>query len=181
MLSPGAFAQHERSGVLGCQPPYLPLASRPDVVVFRSAPLEHDLEIIGGVTATIYVSVDTVDTDVTAKLIDEYPPSAATPHGDALNVSDSIVRLRYRHGRKPQLVQPGTVVEVVITLYPTANRFQAGHRLRLDVSSSNFPRFDVNPNTGEAPGTERRRRDALVTVHHNGSYPSRVELATVAS
>jgi putative CocE/NonD family hydrolase len=181
LLAPGGFDQRERPGIFGCRPPYLPLASRPDVLVFRTEPLTDDLEVIGRVTAVLHVSVDALDTDVTAKLIDEYPASPSTPLGYALNLSDSIVRLRYREGRTATSLQPGAVVEVTVNLYPTANLFRAGHRIRLDVSSSNFPRFDVNPNTGAALGTERHRRPALVTLHHAATYPSRLELECVMS
>jgi len=84
-----------------------------------------------------------------AVLIDVYPPSVWYPQGYALNLTDSIARLRYRNGReRGELVKPGEPVPVTLTLYPTSNLFMPGHRIRLDVSSSNFPRFDVNPNTG---------------------------------
>lgn len=179
LLQPGGYDQRERPGVFGCTPPYLPLASRPDVLVFWTGPLDEDLEVIGGVTVVLHVSVDGVDTDVTAKLIDEYPPSPSTPLGYALNLTDSILRLRYRNGRTAEPVEPGSVIEAVVTLYPTANLFRAGHRIRLDVSSSNFPRFDVNPNTGAVPGSERHRRSALVTLHHGAAHASRLELAAM--
>ena len=95
------------------------------------------------------MATSAVDTDFTAKLIDVYPPSAWYPQGYALNLTDSIARLRYRNGReRGELVKPGEPVQVTLTLYPTSNLFMPGHRIRLDVSSSNFPRFDVNPEHG---------------------------------
>jgi hypothetical protein len=94
-----------------------------------------------------------VDTDFTAKLIDVYPPSAWYPQGYALNLTDSIARLRYRNGReRGELVKPGEPVPVTITLYPTSNLFLPGHRIRLDVSSSHFPWFDVKSHTGRRSG-----------------------------
>ena len=121
-----------------------------------------------------------VDTDFTAKLIDVYPSSPWYPLGYALNLTDSIARLRYRNGReRGELVTPGEPVRLTITLYPTSNLFGMSHRIRLDISSSNFPRFDVNPNTGEAIGRERRRVVADNTVFHEHGRASRVVLPVV--
>ena len=121
-----------------------------------------------------------VDTDFTAKLIDVYPSSAWYPQGYALNLIDSIARPRYRNGReRAELVKPGEPVQVTLTLYPTSNLFMPGHRIRLDVASSNFPRFDVNPKTGEAIGRERRRVVADNTVFHERGRDSRVVLPIV--
>ncbi|MEX2562554.1 MAG: CocE/NonD family hydrolase [Nitriliruptoraceae bacterium] len=181
LVEPGGFDQVEDGRWLGCDAPFLPLSSRSDVLVFRTEELSEDLEILGAVRVHLWVSTSTVDTDVTAKLIDEYPPSRAHPLGYALNLSDSIVRLRYRDGSPAQLVEPDEIVQVTVELYPTGNRFVAGHRLRIDVSSSNFPRFDVNPNTGEPIGHERRRVAADVTIHHDRHHPSRVEIPVVAT
>ena len=164
----------------GCEPPYLPLGSRPDVLVFETEPLEADTEITGPIEVNLWVATTAVDTDFTAKLIDVYPPSSWYPMGYALNLTDSLKRLRYRNGgESPEFVEPGEVVEVTITLYPTSNLFAAGHRIRLDISSSNFPRFDVNPNTGEPIGHERRRLSADNTVHHDAARPSHVVLPLI--
>ncbi|MCY3760661.1 MAG: CocE/NonD family hydrolase, partial [Gemmatimonadetes bacterium] len=96
--------------------------------------------------------------------------------------TDSIARLRYRNGReKGELLTPGETAGLTITLYPTSNLFAAGHRIRLDVSSSNFPRFDVNPNTGDPIGRERRRQGADNRVHHNRAQPSHVVLPVIPS
>ena len=117
---------------------------------------------------------------MTAKLIDLYPPSQWHPYGYALNLTDSIMRLRYRNGpEKPDFLSSGEIAEVTITLYPTSNRFSAGHRIRLDISSSNFPRFDVNPNTGDPIGTERRRQGADNTVYHSLAHPSHIILPII--
>jgi len=179
-MSPGGSDQRERAGILGCEPPYLPLASRSDVLVFQSEPLIANVEVTGPVSVRLWVSSSAVDTDFTAKLIDVYPPSAWYPNGYALNLTDSIMRLRYRNSpERAELLEPGQLAEIEITLYPTSNVFAAGHRIRLDVSSSNFPRFDVNPNTGEAIGRDRRRVVADNTVHHNRAGPSHVVLPLV--
>ncbi len=180
VMSPGGFDQVEGPRFWGCRPPFLPLGSRSDVLVFQTEPLEADLEVTGPVEVKLWVSSSVVDTDFTAKLIDVYPPSAWYPNGYALNLSDSLMRLRYRNGpEKGELLEPGEVAEVTITLYPTSNLFTAGHRIRLDISSSNFPRFDVNPNTGDSIGLERRRAAADNTVYHNAGRPSHIVLPII--
>ena len=180
VMSPGGFDQVEAPRFYGCRAPYLPLGSRHDVLVFETEPLSADVEVTGPIEVRLWVSTTAVDTDFTAKLIDVYPSSSWYPMGYALNLTDSLMRLRYRNGAgTPDFVEPGEVVEVTITLYPTSNLFSAGHRIRLDISSSNFPRFDVNPNTGEAIGRERRRVVADNTVHHNAGRPSHVVLPVI--
>ncbi len=180
LMVPGGFDQVERPEFYGCAPPCLPLGSRPDVLVFATEPLAGDMEVTGPIEVKLWVSSSAPDTDFTAKLIDCYPPSRWYPHGYALNLTDSIARLRYRNGReKGELLAPGEVAELTITLYPTSNLFAAGHRIRLDVSSSNFPRFDVNPNTGDPIGRERRRQGADNRVHHNAAQPSHVVLPVI--
>lgn len=176
---PGAFDQREDPRFFGSRAPYLPLASRPDVLVFQTDPLPRDVEVTGPVTVTLFVSTDAPDTDVTAKLVDVYPPSADYPQGFAMNLTDSILRLRYRNGRSAEPLEPGRVYECTVPLYPTANLFRAGHRIRLDVSSSNYPRFDVNPNTGEPLWASSVSRVAVNTVHHDAEYPSRVTLPLI--
>lgn len=128
---------------------------------------------------TLWVASSAPDTDFTAKLIDVYPPNPWYPYGYARNLTDSILRLRYRDGGTEAPYEPGDVVRIDIELYPTSNRFAAGHRIRLDVSSSNFPRFDVNPNTGDALWQERRRRPCDNTIFHDRDYPSQVLLPIV--
>jgi putative CocE/NonD family hydrolase len=159
----------------------LPLSERRDVLVFRTEPLKTDLEVTGTVEVKLWVASTAPDTDFTAKLIDEVPPNEGFPLGVDLNLTDSIIRMRYRDGLgqpSPPLA-PGEVVPVTITMYPNSNIFKAGHRLRIDVSSSNFPRFDVNPNTGEPPGTSRRRQTADNSVLHEAGHASRVVLPVV--
>ncbi|HEY1935153.1 MAG TPA: CocE/NonD family hydrolase [Acetobacteraceae bacterium] len=173
----GSWNQVEAPGFFGCSPPYLPLASRPDVLVFQTEVLRAPVQIVGPIEADLWVSTDGPDTDFTAKLIDVHPPSADYPGGYAMNLTDGILRLRYAEDPSaPHLRQPGELVRARITLFPTANLFLPGHRIRLDVSSSNFPKFDVNPNTGEPEGLARRRRVAVNSVFVDADRPSRVML-----
>jgi putative CocE/NonD family hydrolase len=159
-----------------------PLAARPDVLVFQSAPLDAPIEVTGPLSATLYVSSSAPDTDVTVKLVDVFPPSDDYPLGYALNISDSIFRLRYRDSfAQPQPLQPGEVYEVTIPMYGTSAIFGRGHRVRVDISGSNFPRFDLNPNTGEPIGRQRRAQVADTTIHHDAAHPSRIVLPVMAA
>ena len=128
----------------------------------------------------LWASSSAPDTDFTAKLVDVYPPSADYPGGVDLNVADSIVRARYRGGPgKAELMKPGQVYELTIEMYPTSLVFRRGHRIRLDVSSSNFPRFDVNPNTGEPLNDNRRWAIAENSIYHDPRHPSQIVLPVV--
>jgi hypothetical protein len=177
---PGGFDQREDPRFFGCRPPYLPLAARPDVLVWQTPPLERDVEVTGPVTVSLWVSSDAPDTDITAKLVDVYPPGPDYPHGFALNLTDSILRLRYRNGGRAEPLRPGTIYPCTFALYPTANLFRAGHCIRLDISSSNYPRFDVNPNTGEPLWASPLVRVAVNTIHHDAEHPSHVRLPLIA-
>lgn len=161
--------------------PQLPLSERRDVVVYRTAPLEEDIEVVGTVQVELWVSSTAPDTDFTAKLIDEIPPNEDYPLGFDLNIGDSIIRTRYREGddHVAAPLQPGQAVRVVVPLYPTATVFKKGHRIRVDVSSSNYPRFDVNPNTGDPLNEHRRMVRADNTIHHGAQFPSRLILPVI--
>lgn len=173
----GAFDQRERPDFVGSRPPYLPLRARPDVLVFQTEPLDEAVTVVGPLTVTLYVSSTGVDTDFTVKLVDVYPPSADFPSGFDMNLTDGVTRMSYRNGRSDRdLIEPGEVYEVTLELFPTANVFKAGHRIRVDVSSSNFPRWDVNPNTGEPLARHRRMISVDNTVYHDGARPSRIVL-----
>lgn len=163
----GGFNQVETEEFFGCRHPGMPLNARLDILSFETEPLSDDLTVIGPVTVRLKVSTDAPDTDFTAKLIDVYPPSPDYPRGYALNITDGIFRLRYRKGwDKPRLVTPDEgIMEITIQPFATANLFAKGHRIRLDISSSNFPKFDINPNTGEPEGTSRSRRIARNSVY----------------
>ena len=158
----------------------LPLSARSDVLVFQTPPLERNLEVTGRLIVKLWASSDGPDTDFTAKLIDVYPPNPDYPAGVDLNVGDSIVRARYRESlTTAKMLTPGEPVEFTIEMYPTSLVFQRGHRIRLDISSSNFPRFDVNPNTGEPLNENRRWRVAENTIYHDPQHPSRIVLPVV--
>ncbi|WP_281195382.1 CocE/NonD family hydrolase [Halorubrum sp. F4] len=173
----GGYDQRTRPDTFGADPPYGPLEERNDVLVFRTPPLEEAVEIAGPIRVRIHASTDALDTDFTAKLIDEHPASEEFPSGFALNLTDSICRGRYRNYRtEPDLLDPGEVYEFELELYPTANLFKPGHRIRLDVSSSNYPRYDVNHNTGGDLYGDREYETATNTIHHDADRPTHVEL-----
>ncbi|MGD2201609.1 MAG: CocE/NonD family hydrolase, partial [Candidatus Bathyarchaeota archaeon] len=180
VMMPGAFDQIERPDVLGCKPPYLSLASRDDVLVYETPPLEEALEITGPVTASLYISSSAPDTDFTLKLIDHYSPSPDYPRGYALNLSDTIFRARFHSSwEDPELLGPGRIYRLDLVSYPTSNLFEVGHRIRIDVSSSNYPRFDVNPNSGEPLGHGGRMITANQKVYHDAHNPSYVTLPII--
>jgi uncharacterized protein len=157
-----------------------PLSARGDVLVYQTPPLDRDVEVTGRLIVKLWAASDGPDTDFTAKLIDVYPPNADFPSGIDLNVGDSIVRARYRNGPgKAEMLKAGQAYEFTIELYPTSLVFKRGHRIRLDVSSSNFPRFDVNPNTGEPLNANRRWRVAENAVYHDPQHPSSVILPVI--
>jgi putative CocE/NonD family hydrolase len=158
----------------------IPLSARNDVVVFQTEPLADDTEVTGEIEVKLWISSTAVDTDFTAKLIDAYPPSGDFPGGFDLNIGDGIVRARFRDSLKEEkLMEPGKVYPVTIKLYPTSNVFKKGHRIRVDISSSNFPRFDVNPNTGEPLSQHRRIETCVNTVYHDAERPSHIVLPVV--
>ena len=180
VFEPGAYDQRESDAVFGATLPFLPLKSRDDVLVFQTLPLESDVTVIGPVTVKLHVSSTATDTDFTAKLVDVYPPSADFPTGFEMNITDGIIRTRYREQPDRQnLMTPGEIYEIDVTPFPTANVFKKGHRIRIDISSSNFPRFDVNPNTGEPLGLNRRSISADNTVHHDAVNSSYILLPVV--
>jgi putative CocE/NonD family hydrolase len=179
ILYAGGYDQRGRTDLLMCRDT-LPLAMRQDVLAFRTAPLEEAVEVTGPVVARLWVSSSARDTDFVARLIDEHPPNADYPEGFALNLSDWIVRMRYRNGReRAELIEPGEVYEVTLELPPTSNVFGAGHRIRLDVTSSSSPQFDVNPNTGGPLYRDRGWVVARNTLFHDAARPSSLELSFV--
>lgn len=182
IIERGGFDQREDPRFFGCQPPYLPLASRADVLVFETPPLSHDLDITGPVTAEIFVSSSAPDLDLCIKLIDVYPPSADYPQGFALNLTHGIQRCRFRDGwEAPRLMEPGAIYKIQVEAFPTANLFKAGHRLRLDIASSNFPHFDVNPQTGAPAWESGPTQVADVRIYTDAAHPSRLVLAPVTN
>jgi putative CocE/NonD family hydrolase len=151
-----------------------PVEERRDVLVFTSEPLDRPLEITGPVTVELWAASSAVDTDFTAKLVD------VRPDGYAMNLLDGIIRARYRDSAsEPRSLEPGTPYRFTIDLWSTSNVFLPGHRIRLEVSSSNFPRFDRNLNTGEAFGEGTVGVAARQTVFHQADRPSCVVLPLV--
>jgi putative CocE/NonD family hydrolase len=176
----GAFDQREAARFFGSTEPFRPLAERPDVLVFQTEPLAEAVEVTGPVTATLWISSDCPDTDFTIKLIDVYPPSADYPEGFAMNITDGILRARYRDSwERPSMMTPGTVYKLTVSAFPSSNLFARGHRIRLDVSSSNFPHFDANPNTGEPEGRATASRIATNRVFVDRDRPSHVVLPII--
>ncbi|NUQ01243.1 MAG: CocE/NonD family hydrolase [Armatimonadetes bacterium] len=148
-----------------------PVEGRPDVLVFTSAPLTAPLEITGRVTARLWVASSAPDTDFTVKLTDVYPD------GRSMLVLDGIRRMKFRNGfKQPELLTPGQVYPVEVDLWSTSLVFNRGHRLRVVVSSSNYPRFDANPNTGAPAGQPTTPRVASNTLFLGGERPSQVIL-----
>jgi uncharacterized protein len=151
-----------------------PVEARPDVLVYTTDALDADVEVTGPVIVTLYATTSARDTDFTAKLVDVRPDAYAQ------NLADGIARTRYRDSRTaPSLLAAGEVARLTIDLWATSHVFRAGHRIRLEISSSNFPRFDRNLNTGEDPATGTRHEVARQTIFHDHRYPSHVVLPLI--
>jgi putative CocE/NonD family hydrolase len=168
-----------RGGAVCCNPrvfPWGPMDQRPverraDVLVYTSRPLKAGVEATGPVKVVLYVSTSAKDTDFTAKLVDVFPD------GYARNLTDGILRLRYRNSlEKPVLAQAGEIYMVAVDAGVTSNVFLKGHRIRVEISSGNFPRFDRNPGTGAPIADDNRLIKASQTVYHDRAHPSRVVL-----
>jgi uncharacterized protein len=151
------------------------MEAREDILVYTSEPFKEGTEVSGPITPTLYVSSDAKDTDFTVKVLDVYPD------GRAYNLDESIQRMRYRDGYDRPLVwmEPGKVFKVTLQPLTTSNYFAAGHRLRIEVSSSNFPRFDRNLNTGGNNYDESKQVVAHNAVHHSKQYPSQITVTVV--
>jgi uncharacterized protein len=180
IMTPGPADQKESNDFFTAREPFQRLSDRADVLVYQTEPLEEPLEVTGPATVTLWIASSAVDTDFTAKLVDVYPPNEDYPEGYDMLINDSVIRTRYREGfDREVMMEPGTPYEVTIKLPPTSNLFAAGHRIRIDVSSSNFPRLERNPNTGEPTGTRTTPIKAEQTVFSDAEHPSRVVLPVV--
>src|SRR5580658_7711442 len=145
--------------------------NRDDVLVYSTKPVAEDMEVTGPVTVELWTKSSAVDTDFTAKLVD------VAPNGLALNLTDGILRMRYRDSQeKPEMMNPDQVYKITVDLWATSNVFKKGHILRLEVSSSNFPRFDRNLNTGAEQATSREFISATNTILHDAEHPSALVL-----
>jgi len=171
-----------RGGAVCCNPsvfPWGPLDQRPveqraDVLVYSSSVLKKDTEVTGPIRVVLYVATSAPDTDFTAKLVDVFPD------GVARNLTDGMLRARYRKSlSKPELLKPGEVTSFKIDAGVTSNVFLKGHQIRIEVSSSNFPRFDVNPNTGEPLNNNRRSQAVENTIYLDTKHPSRIILPVI--
>jgi putative CocE/NonD family hydrolase len=151
-----------------------PAETRADVLVFTTPAFAQDTEVTGPVALDLYVSSSAVDTDFTGMLVDVWP------NGFAQNLTSGILRMRYRNSQeKPELANPGETYHVTVDLWATSNVFLAGHKLRLEVSSSNFPRFDRNLNTGEIQARATRMIKATNVIYHDKAHPSALILPVV--
>jgi putative CocE/NonD family hydrolase len=150
------------------------IEQRPDVLVYTTDVLRDGLEITGPIRSVVYLSSDAPDTDITVKLTDVFPD------GKSMNIQEGITRVRYRESySKPVMMKPGKVYEVPVDLHGTSWYLQRGHRLRMEVSSSNFPRFDRNLNTGDKNYDETKWRSAKNSIYHDATYASRLILPVV--
>ncbi len=148
--------------------------ARGDVLVYTAAPFKEDTEVTGPVSLELYVSSSALDTDFTGKLVD------VAPDGTAINLTDGILRARYRGSmERAELMKPGETYRLTIDLWSTSNVFLAGHSLRVEVASSNFPRFDRNPNTGASPEAAGPRVAATNVVYHDATRPSALVIPVV--
>ena len=151
-----------------------PIEQRPDVLVYTSAPFKKNFEVTGWIPVDLYVKSSAVDTDLTVKLID------VRPDGYAQNLTDGILRLRYRNSPETQeLMKPGEIYKVTVNAGATSNVFLPGHRLRIEVSSSNNPRFDTNANTATTPAVEINPVSATNTILHDSKHPSAILLPVI--
>ena len=182
IVTMGPRHQKEEADIFGSRAPYPLLTDRPDVLVFQTPPLAAAIEVTGSPRVELWISSSAPDTDFTAKLLDVHPPNEHYPDGYHMNLVDSILRVRYRNSwEKEELMDPGQVYQIKIALPPTSNLFLAGHRIRLDISSSNFPRLDLNPNTGEPVGRHTRSEIAHNAVYVDHNRPSNLVLPTIPS
>jgi len=153
-----------------------PAEARDDVLVYSTIPFPQDTELTGPVSLELYAKSSAVDTDFTAKLVDVWPD------GFAQNLTEGIIRARYRDSNvTASLLNPGQVYKFNLDLWATSNVFKKGHVLRLEVSSSNFPRFDRNLNTGEQASTGQRFVSANNTIYHDAEHPSVLILPVVSA
>jgi putative CocE/NonD family hydrolase len=144
-----------------------PVESRDDVLIFSTSPMPQDLEVTGPVRLELFASSSAVDTDFTAKLVD------VGPDGFAQNLTEGIVRARYRDSQEHSvLMNPDQTYKFTVDMWATSNVFKKGHRLRLEISSSNFPRFDRNPNTGEDSAFATKSVQATNSIYHDANHPS---------
>jgi uncharacterized protein len=172
--APVPFITEPSFAQIGGPDDYRPVERRDDVLVYTSDPVTRDTEVCGPIKVTLYAASSATDTDFTAKLIDVWP------NGFAERLSDGIVRARFRNGmEKEELIQPGTINQYLIDAWNTCDMYQIGHRIRIEISSSAFPKYPRNLNTGEPLGRNTKRLTAQQTIYHDAQHPSHVTLPMV--
>ena len=150
------------------------IEQRNDVLVYTTDILKEDVEVTGPVEMIIYASSSAKDTDFATTLVDVYPDDRA------IHICEGIQRARYRESiTTASLIEPGKVYKYIINMWATSNVFKAGHRIRVEVTSSNFPRFDRNPNTGNTIGMDSELKIAKQVIHHGSDYPSHIILPVI--
>ena len=152
-----------------------PIEAREDVLVYSTMPLRQDVEVTGPIRLRLFATTTARDTDFTAQLTDVYPD------GRSINITQGVIRARFvaRDWANPQLLEPGKIYEYTIELQPTSNLFKQGHRIRLNISSSNFPLWDRNLNTGQVPGLGTTMVQAQQTILHDAEHSSYLELPVI--
>lgn len=180
VMAGGAYDQVTTPATFAAVAPYGPLAARDDVLVFATDPLTEPVALVGSVAVRLFVVTDGQDADLAVKLIDVYPPAGDGSPAPAFNVADGILRLSHRDpDRAPLATTPGSVYDVVIETFPTANVFAVGHRIRLDIAGSNFPHYDINPNSDPTDRTMAHARRSITTIHTGGATPSHLTMRTL--
>ena len=150
------------------------IEKRNDILIYTTNPLEENLEVSGPVQMILYAASDCLDTDFTCKLVDVYPD------GFCLNLAQGIIRARYRNSwEKPELLSPGQIYKYTIDMWSTSNLFYKNHKIRIEISSSNFPQYDRNPNTGNVFGLDNKLKIAIQQIYHNKSHPSHIILPCI--
>ena len=173
---PVPFITEPTFAQIGGPDDYRPVERRDDVLVYSTDPLQEDTEVIGPVRVQLYASSSARDTDFMAKLLDVWPS------GYAQRLCDGMVRARFREGmEQPALIEPGRIYAYTIDCWNTSQAFKKGHRVRLEIASSAFPKYDRNPNTGAPLGKSAEIKTADQTIYHDRDHPSHLVLPVVAA
>lgn len=181
VMEAGGFDQREGPEFFGSKAPYRPIAERSDVLVFDTDPLDSDVELTGQVVAELFVSSSAVDSDFTIKVVDVYPPSPDYPEGYALNIAHGILRMRFRDSfEEPKAMEAGKIYAIKIASFPMSNLFATGHRIRIEIASSNFPHFDINPNS-DWRLTNQPPQSAENCVHFGPGQASQILMPVVTN
>jgi putative CocE/NonD family hydrolase len=171
---PVPFITEPVSSQIGGPDDYAAIENRSDVLVYTTPPLTEDVEVTGRIMVTLFAATSARDTDFTAKLLDVWP------NGFAQRLCDGLVRARFRNGMdKPELITPNEIYEYQIDCWYTSQVFKAGHSIRLEISSSAFPKYDRNHNTGNPLGTDTEFNVAEQTIYHDAEHPSCVTLPII--